>query len=95
MSKLMSEREIKEWETEQEKGSFSFIIEEAIKFTPLFLLPRPFIYYFWGEQPFGFGKVFEWIFESFFTSFAVCTFLWFSQQRSYKKSFFRNLNKNQ
>lgn len=82
----MTEKEMREWKAKQKKGRFSFVLEQAFKFTPLFMIPRGLVYYFLGEKPFGIGLIFEWLVVSFFTSWAVCGVNWYFQQRRYEKS---------
>jgi hypothetical protein len=82
----MTETKKRELKAKQAKGGFAFILKQAFKFSPFFLIPRVVIYYFLDEKPFEIRMIFEWLMVSFFTSLGVCAVNWYFQKRLYEKS---------
>src|SRR5205809_166708 len=59
MSKIMTETKKRELKAKQAKGGFAFILKQAFKFSPFFLIPRVVIYYFLDEKPFEIRMIVE------------------------------------
>ena len=86
MPKIMSKQEIQDWEAKQSRGSYRLILENALQWTPLFIISNSVIYYFFGTKPFGNQLIFEWVTVSFFISLGICAYNWFREQRTSEKS---------
>ena len=82
----MTPEQISDWEKTKKKGKFSYVLEQTMIFTPVILLVRLVVFYFFGESAISIGTALKELIISFAISLGIGAINWHQRQKLYKKS---------